>query len=117
MIKVQEHFEACAEDADIRVSSYSGRGMYGAECLSISGSPEACTAVIAHVINSVYDEVIEAVENSHLGEVLHCEARRVVEMLINYSQDSLGHGVVYYWPETEYEGAEVEEDEEYEEDE
>jgi len=62
---------AKGEEMGLSVSlNYSGRGMFGATCLSVSGSRS---------------------ELSELIMVLGTKAR-------GYSEDTLGMGVVYYWP-------------------
>lgn len=73
------------EDTSFR-NNYSGRGMYGRECVGIVGSEDDCKALMAEVIKEAHargDEV---------------EFDDVVDMMFDYSQDSMGLDVIIYWP-------------------
>ena len=65
---------------DAEISAYSGRGMYGRQCLGISGNFGLFELGVA--IGSYGNE-------------------RLVEALIGYapSTDSMGTGKVIYWPQ------------------
>lgn len=77
--------ETCDQVFDIR--SYSGRGMYGKECLAITG-----------------DDIDMFRFGLLLGSTTMNEAD--VDDLIheadNMKQDSMGLGTVYYWPRVPY---------------
>ena len=68
--------------------SYSGRGMYGAECLSVALSGSRVRAYAAA---------------AHLARDLKRIARRgegatITRAVATASCESLGQGVVFYWP-------------------
>ena len=67
-------------------NDYSGRGMYGRKCVGLSGSLRDCMQVIAEVI-----------KDAHLCEQLNFND--VVDTLLDAQQDSMGRGVILYWPE------------------
>ena len=69
------------------VRSYSGRGMYGKECLAITGANLG--ALIGYLVESA----------SELGEEVGYSTIRALEGI---KQDSLGMGNVYYFPSVEY---------------
>lgn len=71
---------------DIVVSSYSGRGMCGRQCLAVSfsGSLGQLFAKILYVLDGKKDFGF------------------VAETFENMRQDSLGRGIVVYFPDEEY---------------
>jgi hypothetical protein len=77
-------------------SDYSGRAMYGKRCIGIDGGVADCHKVIAEVIHSIMDEVIDS-QDSQVRE----EARDVIDVLMSYRQDSMGLGMILYWPNAE----------------
>lgn len=90
MITLQQQLRDAVEnmgwpDDDVSFrNSYSGRGMYGRECVGIVGSFESCMAVIGEVIK-------ENKEEPGFDEM--------VDQLLDFSQDSMGMDVILYWPE------------------
>jgi hypothetical protein len=92
-----------------RVQTYSGRGMYGKECISISGSKAECRRIISNMIGAtlIYDLLDQADANFVADtqqfdmEREACAVNDAINVLLDWSEDSLGHGVVYYWPAIE----------------
>lgn len=69
-----------AEAVDLSAGSYSGRGMYGARCFSISGEfSEVWSAVMAAQAD---------LTDEGSGDLIPPPR-----------QDSMGLGIVWYWPE------------------
>ena len=103
MSKLQEILEYVF--GENRVNSYSGRSMYGRECLSVSGND----LTIGQVVSAIMEETEE--DDRY-------EMAKVVEKM---AWDSMGYGIVVYFPDVPYvqsEDAEDEsEDEESDEDE
>jgi hypothetical protein len=68
------------QDDDLQVRSYSGRGMYGKECLAVTA-----------------DDGLAALQ------LIAWEAgKQGIEMPRHIRQDSMGLGVVLYWPEVDF---------------
>jgi len=67
--------------ADVRVQTYSGRGMYGKECLGFTtNDPIGATA-----------EIVGNIAEEDLRD-------RVVVAFQNTRQDSMGHETIIYFP-------------------
>ena len=95
--------QVLAEGAELDVRSYSGRGMYGRECLAIEGS--SAMYIIASMLEKISEEGEDAAE----------AASDLSEALRRSSQDSMGLDVVLYFPHIKFVGEE-DEDEDEEED-
>ncbi len=80
------------EDA-FKVRSYSGRGMYGATCLAVT-TDDGLAEVVAHVVLNVDDE------NRH----------DVARALRRMKTDSMGLGMVVYFPGVPFEGDDSDDD-------
>lgn len=95
-----------SSDGDLRPQSYSGRGMYGKQCLAVVGVHAG--AVFSDLIGTAL-----------YGEFSTDEKDAIVMALCDVRQDSLGHDTVVYFPRVEYVGgsgnadADDEEDDEY----
>ena len=92
MTTIQELLKtACEDSGEVRFhESYSGRGMYGSRCVGISGDVGSCMEVIKQII-----------KEAHLGMAWNddLDFDSVVDLLLDWTEDSLGLGVVYYWPQ------------------
>lgn len=87
--RLAEHIKERCEDfgeVDFR-NSYSGRGMYGKQCVGITGSETACMSLISAVIVALVDEV-EA-----------DEFPAAVDTLMSFSRDNMGLDIIVYWPQ------------------
>jgi hypothetical protein len=80
--EVQQFIDAL-EDAGYEVTSYSGRGMYGKECVSVNGDVSEWEIARALWFNDEHEDV---------------PAPR---------RDQLGLGIVLYWPSYEWPKKEV----------
>jgi hypothetical protein len=68
--------------------SYSGRGMYGKQCIGVTTDTsefELGVRLMDHISNSSHMDVLD------------------LDLLINVSSDSMGRSVIIYWPGTEWE--------------
>jgi hypothetical protein len=68
------------EDAELSPESYSGRAMYGARCVSVSGA------------------LVEAAVGAAAVLVAGDDAEDVAHLMSTTKSDSLGLGIVLYWP-------------------
>jgi hypothetical protein len=74
-----------ADAAGLQVRSYSGRGMFGRQCVAVEAgsAPEACFKLAAAIADAAADAN---------------EAAQLIEDLADACSDSMGVGVVIYWP-------------------
>jgi len=81
--------DSCPEmEVDYR-ARYSGRGMYGQECVGILGQEEDCMQLIAEVIKELHVNLASDEEG------LFDEA---VSALMRFDKDNMGmSGVILYW--------------------
>ena len=80
---------ACEDSGEVNFrNTYSGRGMYGRQCVGITGSRDDCMRVIASVICELHN-----MDNSAFEEE--------VEELLGSDQDSMGYDIILYWPQLE----------------
>ena len=80
-----EKFIEALEDAGYEPKSYSGRGMYGKSCVSVSGDEDERV--------SAWEIAKSLWWNAPDGEAMDIPEPR---------QDSLGLGIVLYWPSFEW---------------
>jgi len=78
---------------DLRPRSYSGRGMYGNECMGCS--PDSSESTFAA-------EMIESAIDKFGSDSV--EVEKTIELMKRTSTDSLGLGWVCYWPGVKWEG-------------
>lgn len=84
--QVKKFIEAL-EDADYTPKAYSGRGMFGKSCVSVSGGGDDSERP------SAWDIAMELANERWDGEFDNVPEPR---------QDSLGLGIVLYWPSYEW---------------
>lgn len=92
------------EDAGFETQSYSGRGMYGKKCLSFnleSGENEF------DVFLSISESIQSYVESHDDG----LELEDITPHFMGAKSDSMGLGLVIYFPEIEWEDSDDEDDE------
>ena len=77
--------QACEDHGDVSFrNDYSGRGMYGRQCVGISGSQGAVSQVVAQVIKDSRNDP---------------EFDRFIDtLLVEYNEDDMGLGTIMYWP-------------------
>jgi len=110
---VQQMFQHVVDDSgqEMRIRSYSGRGMYGKECMAL-----VCQSYgqVARVIAGVMRFACDQAENNPESPV---EVDDVEINLGRMQMDSMGRGIVAYWPDIPFEGEEDGDDEDEDEDE
>ena len=103
MTTLQDLIRMACEDSgevDFR-NSYSGRGMYGRQCVGIDGDSHTLRQVIAAVIKDMSRAVASEECDEEVRMKMNEDFDRDVDILMNYSEDSMGMGRIYYWPELE----------------
>lgn len=78
----KDEFITIAENAGLHTCTYSGRGMYGKECMAIA----------AGSLQEGLAQLIEGIPTASLDT----DAATIVR---GFRWDSLGDGVVIYWPD------------------
>jgi hypothetical protein len=115
MQSVQEALrEACEDVGNSDIVSfrntYSGRGMYGRQCVGIVGSMAECQLVIAQVIKTlsmalsrVAKESVDPDYSATEDDLADTENDfdLAINSLMNFSQDNMGLDVILYWPNLE----------------
>lgn len=114
------------EDSDLDVQRYSGRGMFGRDCLGIV-TDLSIGVFFAHILSAVVDMGVgtrdEVADEDDDVDTSDADAlTELAEAFEGMRQDNMGRGMVYYFPQIQYVESEEEyddlsEDEEEEEDE
>ena len=106
---IKDACEYVGDDGAIEFrNSYSGRGMYGRECVGVVGSFETCQALIAQVIKDLSSRLTGAARDSKdpessktdedLADVEY-EFDQAVDKLLSYRFDNMGLQMIFYWPD------------------
>lgn len=113
METIQQLLSTACDDmgGEVNIRSYSGRAMYGKQCVGITGSQRDCQKVIAATIGTmVQDLVDEAVLSPESGEAynMNDNVQQAIDKLMSFSSDSMGYDVILYWPQIEWAESEEE---------
>lgn len=82
--------------AGYKARSYSGRGMYGKECVGVD----------LENVGQVVDAVLDVVDNLEADTAKgRATTRLVMQALRQPSEDSMGRGIILYWPRLPWPGA------------
>ena len=92
---LQTALEYLKDGMDIEIRTYSGRGMYGRNCLAITAD-----RINMLVLGMAIADYNHSFEDDNSLEVPQYQVE-------DYRQDNIGLGVVVYWPRIEF----VDEDE------
>lgn len=96
--------DACEYSGEVSFrDDYSGRGMYGKECVGISGGYSACQRLIGEVIIQLGQDMQDATTDQHLEAF-----EDAIPKLLNFNSDSMGRDVILYFPSIKAEVAEAE---------
>ncbi len=83
MAKIEKSaLQQLAEDAELDVRSYSGRGMFGRECLGIEGD-DVC---------DIFAALFQAAADTEP------DLQEIADALRNCSRDQMGLGAILYFP-------------------
>lgn len=97
-------------DTEFRAMRYSGRGMFGKECVGAlgRGSPLEIMAALVEALPASLPEIAEDGERA-----VDDFADLITDLMRDARSDSLGRGTVIYWPQIAWpEGAAEPEDHE-----
>jgi len=96
--------EACERDGDIAFrADYSGRNMYGSACVGIVGGRAACQRLIAEVIATAGQDMLDATP----GDPTFSEFYALVKDLMGFASDSMGRDAILYFPAVQTEVADA----------
>lgn len=89
--------EEQGEDANIRIyEGYSGRGMYGKECIGVTGS-------LGDIVSALLEGALKMAST-----MSRFEKRDLLDDVQNMQRDSMGHDMIVYWPGIEFVGEQEE---------
>lgn len=94
---LQKAIEEIGDDGAKLYESYSGRGMYGRNCIGITGSKTECNTVIGEAIKLAAADMSDEVITSGDFDVL-------IDKLLGHAEDSMGCDMIMYWPSVAFEG-------------
>lgn len=92
----QFSFQTLLEETSYIPQSYSGRGMYGRTCLSVSLNKET---TIGMFVGSILETLQYNIESYDYDMDIFNEVR---EAFLNMQTDQMGMGIVVYFPEIKY---------------
>jgi hypothetical protein len=98
MSTLAERIQTAAHDnGDVSFrTSYSGRGMYGENCIGITGDTLEVNRVIADVLEEMFDNVeVETDDDARYN--ISEQMKKDMRTLLNYRQDSMGRDIICYW--------------------
>ncbi len=87
---------AALGDTDFRPSSYSGRGMFGKQCVGASGDGSALE-IMAALVEALPANLPEVAEDGE--QAVDDFADLLAELMSDARTDSMGRGTVIYWPQ------------------
>jgi hypothetical protein len=95
------------EDAEFEARSYSGRGMYGRECVGISLDAGDELVIGAKVMKAAVERNEQL--DPHDEDIIDLDD--VIELFDRASTDALGRGTILYFPSVEWTGEDDDEEE------
>lgn len=95
-----DNLNSYSDEPDVRFrNDYSGRGMYGRQCVGIVGTESECMRVIGQVIKQARIKLMVPQMGSSELEG-HQLFEEVVDTMLDFSQDTMSlRSVIMYWPE------------------
>jgi hypothetical protein len=96
---------ACIDSGEVSYySDYSGRSMYGRNCVGISGLRKDCMKVISEVMQDI------AAANGAHGVL---QVGEWFDTLLDFDMDNMGRDMILYWPNLTSEVAEHDDKDSY----
>jgi hypothetical protein len=93
-----------------RIHSYSGRGMFGDSCLAVTIDRDGINEyeLMGRVVEAAAQHGADKADNEHefSGESVNEAIEPVVTALHGTRTDSMGLGIVIYWPHIGYQESE-----------
>lgn len=83
---------------DFECRSYSGRGMYGKSCLGITVE----SGQLGDIMACIVDACTELGRDADDDHAYPADVEKICEALRHMSQDSLGLGMIIYFPRVPY---------------
>jgi hypothetical protein len=88
--------EACEYGPAVEFrNNYSGRGMFGQQCVAIVGHRQSCQQLVATVIKEMSLWLSPGICTDHTEQ----QFEQYLEQIMCYDQDTMGWDVVLYWPD------------------
>jgi hypothetical protein len=99
--EIIEAIDEAHKQEEFQYRSYSGRGMFGKQCLGITFSNVAEALAFGAWLGQTFSNPYGRSEETTASA-----------LLLKTRQDSMGRGIVIYWPELEYSGPSAESEDE-----
>lgn len=109
-MNLQERIKnTCQALGTVKYRSYSGRGMYGKQCVGIVGDWKDCQCLMQVVIGDQAQEVFDTArdatdESMDAAFDEHDDLQQTIAMIFDFRSDDMGLQSVVYWPNLEYNG-------------
>ena len=89
---------------------YSGRGMYGAECLGVVGEDDECDKLLSSIITALIDDVYQMSIDADDTEESLQNARKTMDnaqcivsaLIRGQRRDTMGKQIVVYFPDIDW---------------
>lgn len=96
---------ACHQHGEVEFrDDYSGRSMYGTECIGITGSMRDCQNVLGSLISQLTHDTFMSAMNARDGAEedaaydFNDEVQSTLALLTSFEIDSMGQDNIMYWP-------------------
>ena len=110
MQTIQSMIQEIASECDMEFrDDYSGRGMYGKQCIAVVGSRSQFEEFQSELISFMMDEIhstaidAEGEEEMRASHDLLSTSQAFVRQLFNSREDNMGLDMVFYWPSVQAE--------------
>ena len=105
MQTIQSMIQEIASECDMEFrDDYSGRGMYGKQCIAVVGSRDQFDQFRSEIVSFLMDEIYSATidaeseEEMDAAQDLLSSYQEFVRQLFNSREDNMGRDMVFYWP-------------------
>lgn len=104
-VTAEDFIQLCEDEDVVPYPKYSGRGMYGAECIGIVGKGPELMRFVLRIIPQIDP-------NYDFESTLHMNAEKpdvsiaFSDEWVRMNQDNMGSELIYYWPEIQIGGVE-----------
>ena len=103
--------QEAVEDAGYETRSYSGRGMFGKECLGVEVDRGSMGSFIADVIDTLHSRVDSSGDDEEAEAEVDDAFDAVAQGFRRMNTDSMGLGSILYFPGVPFEDEDADDDE------
>lgn len=92
------------QEAGYDCRSYSGRGMFGSQCLGVDLPVDiSAFRFVAHVFDAIESDMVFDSDGKELEAILVDVIAKVTRVIEKACLDSMGKGTIIYFPSVQYE--------------